>query len=323
MMTPPFAIFAALSLILAGCQWDHPAATPPAPALKENLANSVSPAQAYADNWCAPDFSVPSETANTLKQIKQAVLQGKKEVPAFANIRVECLWIAEQIQSQASLSLSASGEELDFRPLAVFTSLKSLALKTAVQDTKALKDLRPLNQLEKLDLTGCQLKETDLKDLGEIFPSLKELTLNTCGFSQAEDIDLENLPQLVSLSLAGNQLQGLPPYLPESLISLDLSKNALHSAQEVEMRFLSKLAKLDLSGNSLDSFPLMPASLESLNLSGNPAALNTAAYDSIKKQKSQKKLEKLKSIQVRITEKEKDPFEELKKQTGLPFVLGE
>jgi len=205
------------------------------------------------------------------------------------------------------LSISGSGQEIDFSPMSTLKRLKSLSITGILPDNIQL--ISKNNRLHELNLDKAPLPDLSflpslsnllnlyIKDIRISDPEtttslnlLENLTLSGCGITQAGFV--QSLPRLKRLDLSDNELSRIRWTDKLSrLQSLNLSNNRLpdlffldklpvirdlNISRNQVTRFTTgqlfpKLTSLDLSNNEIDSiFLLYPAaSLRTLNVRGN------------------------------------------------------
>ena len=162
--------------------------------------------------------------------------------------QVTLVEVANDVTDNRSQLTYEIPQEVEILP---YEEFKKLSARNVTWD-----GFTPLNSLEYLLITGCQLPEAFTRGHSGAFTSLvhlKELSIRSSQMRVRLEMEPDDLKELESLSLSDNELLDLKPGDLQGM-------NALHS--------------LDLSGNQLtrlteNSFPLLP-DLESLDLSGNP-----------------------------------------------------
>ncbi|XP_050307145.1 toll-like receptor Tollo [Anthonomus grandis grandis] len=101
--------------------------------------------------------------------------------------------------------------------------------------------------LEKLDLSGNQLKQHTLKELS-CLKFLKELKLSQCGLVETDPKMFP--PNLEKLDLSGNFITTInAEHLPTQLDQLDISKNKIRGISEANLIRLDLLSSLNLVDN--------------------------------------------------------------------------
>lgn len=181
--------------------------------------------------------------------------------------------------------LDASGQYLS--NLGALASLGELTeLQLADNELTTLSSLKKLTKLERLDVSGNEIlvfgtagtlqnlqylnvadnpmKEIDLSGLSDLV-NLTELNISGCGLESLDGINTEKLSVLNASNNKINSVDALAK--AESLVSLDLSYNAIAEAEALKTYI--NLQQLSLEGNPLEGLDWMEtlARLISVNLS--------------------------------------------------------
>ena len=173
--------------------------------------------------------------------------------------------------------LNFNGKALYFLPpwLPKMTNISRLELKNTKITLKELQKLRPLTELDILDISGNPLFK-DGGNLAELLStfSLTQLNLSNTGGSSSNYANIGSLSSLIKLDLSGNaisdiatlRLQKLP-----NLRELSLSGNQIGGRLNTNSLPKDSLRELYLSGNSISKFAFsgdFPA-LRVLDISNN------------------------------------------------------
>lgn len=163
-------------------------------------------------------------------------------------------------------------EDSDKIMYAEVTKITSFSMpNTYKENLESCKGLEFLNNLEYLDLSGCQnLKTLDVSKLTK----LQKLIANKCQLTQ---IDLSNCVSLKKLDLESNQIANITFGKHDNMESISLEENKLkkfdasifpnltylylsdNELTEINLKGCSKLKVLQLNGNKLKSIDITDA----------------------------------------------------------------
>jgi len=169
--------------------------------------------------------------------------------------------------------LESDGQYIDNIDLSALTELRVLTLKNAGLMTI---DLGYNNKLQKLDLSGNQLRRVDLRGPSSYFYKSKLSDINV-SHNQLDSLLFNDLYAVRTLNISHNNLNSLDVSDADNLRTLDISHNKF---TRLLLNHSELVEDINASDNALTEVKIPPvAPVQKLNVSGNYFTLATMPND--------------------------------------------
>ena len=176
-------------------------------------------------------------------------------------------------QDRYVTTLESDGQYIDNIDLSALTELRVLTLKNAGLMTI---DLGYNNKLQKLDLSGNQLRRVDLRGPSSYFYKSKLSDINV-SHNQLDSLLFNDLYAVRTLNISHNNLNSLDVSDADNLRTLDISHNKF---TRLLLNHSELVEDINASDNALTEVKIPPvAPVQKLNVSGNYFTLATMPND--------------------------------------------
>jgi len=245
---------------------------PPNPVAEANQKSIENFTKLYCTNKAATD-----EEKAMVRRIRLSVI--KDGMTTEPGTEADCNEIGRRVVETRTLKLKIStalkrkdGQpevqqvKLDFKPIAVFTTLLTLSTIDQNLDSADLEVLAPLTELTHLNIS----RNPALKDISPIAENHRKLvTLHAThiGIGKTQT-DLTALADLKELLISNTPNLTEIPALPANIKTLVVTDTPMSNA--VDLKKYTKLETINLAANKLAIAPEIPKSVTSLDLYRNP-----------------------------------------------------